>query len=82
MLTPRVHTSQAKEFEWIGKIEVWSLGMIGLEILWCLPQRPQHKGNRLGLEPNNPYYEFGFPIEKLPTSSSGDIQNSFLCEHK
>ena len=37
---------------WTGKIDVWSLGMIGLEFVWGLPQRPQHG---LGFHPNSPY---------------------------
>ena len=52
---PEVFVHYISSVSWRGKIDVWSLGMIGLELLWGLPQRPQHSGNALGFQANNPY---------------------------
>ena len=52
---PEVFMHYISSVPWSEKIDVWSLGMIGLELLWGLPQRPQHPGNGLDFQPNNLY---------------------------
>ena len=40
---------------WTGKLDVWSLGLIGLDLLGGLVERPQRLDAKLAILPNSPY---------------------------
>ncbi len=52
---PEVFMHHVSSVLWTGKIDVWSLGVIGLELFLGLPQRPQHTGHELGFHFDSPY---------------------------
>ena len=52
---PEVFAHYIPSVPWTGKIDVWSLGLVGLELLWGLPQPPQHTDNGLDFQLDNPY---------------------------
>ena len=52
---PEVFVHYISSVPWTGKIDVWSLGLVGLELLWGLPERPQYTGDGLDFQPDNPY---------------------------
>ena len=47
---PEVFVHYISSVPWTGKIDVWSLGLVGLELLWGLPP-----SNGLDFQPDNPY---------------------------
>ena len=54
---PEIFAYQISSEAWSGKIDVWALGLIALELLYGLPEKPQATGNRLPFQADDAYAE-------------------------